>query len=168
MSSKAGAEATTAADGRFVGRVISVVERWEHEVLYGERDTISAYIKRKIIGECIAKAVELKGSPDEHMVQITFERIEAAEAQRCRSTSEMALLSARKKYAVVEWKAELDTKRQKEQAFGEAEGQRDRAEDAGDRGQGQLPVHHMYQDQNGQGIGVLIDIGLSSVDMDKY
>jgi DNA polymerase elongation subunit (family B) len=106
MASKTCAEATTCAGRFFVRNMIEVVEEEGCEVIYGDTDSIFAWVKGTTEEECMDMATKLKKAIERSLVGTPFEEIGAD----VKGNYKTILITARKKYAVVDWNDEMETK----------------------------------------------------------
>jgi len=86
--------------------MIKVPEENGHKVIYGDTDSIFAWVKGTNEDECMSAGMSLKKAIDESLVGTPFEQIGAD----IKGNYKMILITARKKYTVVDWRDEMETK----------------------------------------------------------
>ncbi|KAK5162688.1 uncharacterized protein LTR77_011241 [Saxophila tyrrhenica] len=106
LASETCAEATTCAARYFLRNMIGVTEGEGNKVIYGDTDSIFAWVKGVTESDCMDEAERLKKAIDTSMVGTPFEQIGAD----IKGNYKMILITARKKYTVVDWKDEMETK----------------------------------------------------------
>lgn len=106
MSSKTCAEATTRAAMFFLKNMIAVTVAKGYKVIYGDTDSIFAWVEGSTEIECMNAAEDLKGSIDESTSGTPFRDVGAD----IKGNYKSILITARKKYAVVDWHDIMETK----------------------------------------------------------
>lgn len=96
MSSKTCAEAMTCAAIRFLRRMISAARSAGYGIIYGDTNSIFAYVNGTTEEECYNTAKEMKVSIDAVMVDISFENI----VVDIKGDYRFGLFASRKMYAI--------------------------------------------------------------------
>ncbi|KAG4427354.1 hypothetical protein IFR05_017163, partial [Cadophora sp. M221] len=106
ISSKTCAEATTCAARWFLKRMIATTNKNGYKVFYGDTDSIFVHVKAKTEDECMAIGKALKKKIDESMMGTPFAKVGAGIDGNYKSV----LITSRKKYAMVHWNGDIETK----------------------------------------------------------